>query len=74
MHLFGLVALGYMWCRIAEAALAKLPKANGFAARLNTKLVTARFFMEHMLPETATRLARIEAGAASTMELSDDAF
>jgi hypothetical protein len=73
MHLFGLVALGYMWCRIAEAALAKLPKANGSAARY-TKLVTARFFMEHMLPETATRLARIEAGAASTMELSDDAF
>src|SRR5262245_39082705 len=35
MHLFGLVALGYMWCRIAEAALAKLPKANGSAARLN---------------------------------------
>jgi acyl-CoA dehydrogenase len=74
MHLFGLVALGYMWCRIAEAALAKLPKANGSAARLNAKLVTARFFMERMLPETATRLARIEAGAASTMELLDDAF
>jgi acyl-CoA dehydrogenase len=74
MHLFGLVALGYMWCRIAEAALAKLPKANGSTARLNAKLVTARFFMERMLPETATRLARIEAGAASTMELSDDAF
>ena len=74
MHLFGLVALGYMWCRIAEAALAKLPKANGSAARLNAKLVTARFFMERMLPETATRLARIEAGAGSTMELSDDAF
>ena len=74
MHLFGLVALGYMWCRIAEAALAKLPKANGSAARLNAKLVTARFFMERMLPETAIRLARIEAGAASTMELSDDAF
>jgi alkylation response protein AidB-like acyl-CoA dehydrogenase len=74
MHLFGLVALGYMWCRIAEAALAKLPKANGSAARLNAKLVTARFFVERMLPETATRLARIEAGAASTMELKDDAF
>jgi acyl-CoA dehydrogenase len=74
MHLFGLVALGYMWCRIAEAALAKLPKANGSTARLNAKLVTARFFMERMLPETATRLARIEAGAASTMELKDDAF
>src|SRR5215813_6857243 len=74
MHLFGLVALGYMWCRIAEAALAKLPQANGSAALMNAKLVTARFFMERMLPETATRLARIETGAASTMELPDDAF
>jgi acyl-CoA dehydrogenase len=74
MHLFGLVALGYMWCKIAEAALAKLPKANGSVAALNAKLVTARFFMERMLPETATRLARIQAGAASTMELPDDAF
>jgi acyl-CoA dehydrogenase len=70
--LFGLVALGYMWCRIAEAAIAK--NANGSAQRMNAKLVTARFFMERMLPETATRLARIQAGAASTMELPDDAF
>ena len=74
MHLFGLVALGYMWARIAEAALAKLPKANGSAPVMNGKLVTARFFMERMLPETAAHLARIQAGAASTMELPDEAF
>jgi acyl-CoA dehydrogenase len=74
MHLFGLVALGYMWCKIAEAALAKLPTADGYAAKLNAKLATARFFMERILPETATRLARIEAGAASTMALADDVF
>jgi hypothetical protein len=74
MHLFGLVALGYMWCRIAEAALAKLPKANGSAPRYSAKLVTARFFMERMLPETATRLACIQSGAASTMEMPDELF
>jgi alkylation response protein AidB-like acyl-CoA dehydrogenase len=74
MHLFGLVALGYMWCKIAEAALAKLPTADGAAPRFNAKLTTARFFMERVLPETATHLARIEAGAVSTMELPDDAF
>jgi hypothetical protein len=74
MHLFGLVALGYMWCKIAEASLAKLPEADGAAPRYNAKLTTARFFMERVLPETATHLARIQAGAASTMELSDDAF
>ena len=74
MHLFGLVALGYMWCRIAEAALAKLPKANGATPRYSAKLATARFFMERMLPETAAHLARIQSGAASTMELPDEAF
>jgi 3-(methylsulfanyl)propanoyl-CoA dehydrogenase len=35
---------------------------------------TARFFMERMLPETAAQLARIQTGAASTMELPDEAF
>ena len=74
MHLFGLVALGYMWCRMAAAAQAKLPKANGAAPRMNAKLVTGRFFMERMLPETAAHLARIQAGAASTMELPAEAF
>jgi 3-(methylsulfanyl)propanoyl-CoA dehydrogenase len=75
MHLFGLVALGYMWCRMAEAAHGKLKAgADGAASRLNAKLVTGRFFMERMLPETAAHLARIKAGAASTMELPAEAF
>jgi len=72
MHLFGLVVLGYMWCRIAEAALAK--SGNGAEATMKAKLVTARFFMERMLPETATHLARITVGAGSTMELPEEAF
>ncbi len=75
MHLFGLVALGYMWCRMAEAARRKLAAgANGAAPRLNAKMVTGRFFMERMLPETATHLARIKAGASTMMELPAEAF
>ena len=69
MHMFGLVALGYMWCRIAEAAAGK-----GEDARFKAKLVTARFFVERLLPETAAQLARIQSGAASTMELPAEAF
>ena len=71
LHMFGLVALGYMWARIAEAALAK---SNGAEPAMKAKLVTARFFMERMLPETATHLARIQAGAGSMMELPAEAF
>ncbi|TIW79356.1 MAG: acyl-CoA dehydrogenase, partial [Mesorhizobium sp.] len=47
MHLFGLVALGYMWAQMAKSAQAKLAEgANGAAPFYDTKLVTARFFME----------------------------
>ena len=74
MHLFGLVALGYMWCRIVEAANAKLAGGEGDAARMEAKHVTACFFMERMLPETAAHLARIQSGAASTMALPAEAF
>jgi alkylation response protein AidB-like acyl-CoA dehydrogenase len=75
MHLFGLVALGYMWCRMAAAAREKLTTgADGGTERLKVKLVTGRFFMERLLPETAAHLVRIQAGAASTMELPVDAF
>jgi hypothetical protein len=73
MQLFGLVALGYMWCRIVDAAKAKTA-GNGAAASMENKLVTARFFMQRMLPATTTHLARIKAGAESTMALPADAF
>jgi alkylation response protein AidB-like acyl-CoA dehydrogenase len=75
MHLLGLVALGYMWAQMAKAAQVKL--GNGGAAsgdRLGAKLLTGRFFMERMLPETAAHLARIESGASSMMDMPAEAF
>ena len=72
MHLFGLVALGYMWCLIAEAAKAK--SASGTDERMAQRLATGRFFMERMLPASSMHLARIKAGAASTMALPMEAF
>jgi acyl-CoA dehydrogenase len=74
MHLFGLVALGYMWCLIADAAKAKAAAGNGAAERMTERLATGRFFMERMLPAATTHLARIKAGAASTMALPAEAF
>ena len=72
MHLFGLVALGYMWAQMARSAQAG--SANGSAAFLENKLTTATFYMDRIMPETATRLARISAGADSMMALPAEAF
>jgi acyl-CoA dehydrogenase len=73
MHLFGLVAMGYMWGRMAKAAQAKKAEGDG-AARMDAKLLTARFFMERMLPETGAHLARISSGADVVMAMPAEMF
>ncbi len=75
MHLFGLVILGYMHARMAKVATEEL--AKGGSARedfLKNKLITARFFMDKLMPETSLRKARIETGAETMMELAAEAF
>ena len=77
MHLFGLVALGYMWCLIAQAAQAAQAKAGDHGSdngRMAQRLTTGRFFMERILPASGAHLARIKAGAESTMALPVEAF
>jgi len=74
MHLFGLVVLGFMWGKSVKAAYEKLDAGDDRADFLNAKIVTARFFMERLMPETALRKARIEAGADSVMALDAAAF
>ncbi len=71
MHLFGLVALGEMWVRIAAAIVAK---GEAAPAALRADIAFGRVFMERVMPETALRLARITAGADTLMAMPADAF
>jgi acyl-CoA dehydrogenase len=74
MHLFGLVALGYMWAQIAKAAIAGKMAGNGAAATMEAKLLTGKYFMERIMPETSAHLARISAGAGTMMALPAEQF
>ncbi len=75
MHLFGLVAVGYMWAMMAKNAQEQLQSgASDSKDFLNGKIMTARFFMERLMPETSLRLTRIQAGADSMMALPVEAF
>jgi acyl-CoA dehydrogenase len=73
LHLFALVTFAFMWAKMAKVAQDKIA-ASGTTPYLSTKLVTGRFFMERVLPETAAHLAKIQAGCATMMELPADAF
>lgn len=74
MHMFGLVVLGYMWAKMAKAANESLASGTGDADYFKNKLLTGRFYMEKIMPETALRKIRIEAGADSVMEMAAEAF
>ncbi|MFN3317620.1 MAG: acyl-CoA dehydrogenase C-terminal domain-containing protein [Allorhizobium sp.] len=74
IHLFGLVVLGYMWAKMAKAANDNLAAGSGDADYYKNKLMTGRFYMEKVMPETALRKARIETGADSLMEMAAEAF
>jgi len=73
LQLFGLVTLGYMWAKMAKVTHDKIA-GGGATPYLTTKLVTGRFFIERVLPETSAHLARIQSGSATMMELAAEAF
>jgi acyl-CoA dehydrogenase len=74
MHLFGLVTLGYMWALQAKAAQEKLADGAANADYYANKVITARFYMERIMPETSLRKTRIEAGADTMMAMAAEAF
>lgn len=71
---FALVALAYMWCLMVKAAQAKLESGEGDKEFYESKIKTARFFMQRMLPEADGRFKMVLAGAGSLMDLDADAF
>ena len=74
MHMFGHVCLGFMWTKMAKAALEALDNGNTDTPFYQTKLATGRFYMARQLPATALHLARITSGAHTVMSLDATAF
>ena len=74
MQLTGIVALGLMWLRIADAASQRLEQGDGDRQWLEAKLVTARFFAERLMPDAGALRRKIEGGADALMQLDADAF
>jgi len=69
LRLFGLVASGWMWLRMAQVAV-----ANAGEARYDAKLKTARFYFTKLLPQAAWLASAIATGAGPVMELDAAAF
>ena len=74
MQLTGTVALGLMWLRMAKAAAEALAEGAEDSKFYEAKLVTARFYAEHFLPDAGALRRKIEAGSDSIMALDPEMF
>jgi hypothetical protein len=64
-----------MWGQMVKTAQRKLAEGAGDGASFyENKIVTGRYFMERVMPETAAHLARISTGADTMMALPAEAF
>jgi alkylation response protein AidB-like acyl-CoA dehydrogenase len=73
---FALVAVGYMWARMAKVALEKLETDTDSGRRhfYESKIKTARFYFERVLPEADARQKMVLSGAKTLMDMEETAF
>jgi alkylation response protein AidB-like acyl-CoA dehydrogenase len=73
LHLFALTGLAFAWAQVAEAAQGRIAAGETDPYYAN-KLVTGRYFLTRILPESTSRLAKLKSGAELMMALPAEAF
>lgn len=72
LKLTGLITLAFLWAKMAKTASdASQESKNTF---YTSKLKTARFFMQRLLPQCLSLNASIQSGADLLMDFDDDEF
>nr|WP_243396288.1 acyl-CoA dehydrogenase C-terminal domain-containing protein [Marinicaulis flavus] len=71
LGLTALTCLAYAWAMSAKAALEKKDSSDDF---YKNKLMTAKYFVDRVLPERSAHLAKIKSGSEAMMALPAEAF
>ncbi|HSN42252.1 MAG TPA: acyl-CoA dehydrogenase, partial [Burkholderiales bacterium] len=74
LKLFGTVAGGWQMARAALIAQSRLDAGEGDAGFYRAKLVTARFYADHILPQAAALRDMVVHGPASVLAFDPAAF
>jgi alkylation response protein AidB-like acyl-CoA dehydrogenase len=74
LKLTGIVLFTYMWCRTVELCEGKLKQDDSEKNFYLSKLKTAEFYINKVLPETASLFENIQNGSESLMIMETDLF
>jgi alkylation response protein AidB-like acyl-CoA dehydrogenase len=72
LRLMALTMIAYLWSHMATVATRQLEEGEGSGDLLKSKLVSARYYFEKLLPESDWLLRDIQSGKDSVMALSDE--
>ena len=71
LRLMALTVIGYLWSRMAGTAQQQLDTGEGNRPLLESKLVSAQYYYDRILPEIEWLLIDIKSGKGSMMALED---
>jgi hypothetical protein len=74
LELLGIVAGGWQMARAALVARERLGHGTGDAAFLRAKLLTARFYADHVMAQAPGLAETVVGGAAAVLAYPDDQF
>jgi alkylation response protein AidB-like acyl-CoA dehydrogenase len=74
LRLFALVAVGFMWLKMAKVAATKLSVAGNRAGFYESKLKTAKFYFSRILPQANALNLAILSGAKPVMDMPVEGF
>ena len=74
LKLFGTVAGGWLMARAALAAQVRISEPEADRPFLQAKQATARFYIEHLLPQASALAQTVTAGAESTLAIDPAVF
>jgi len=71
LHLFGYVAMAFIWAKMAKVSLEKMSEDEKFH---QSKVKTARYFYAKLLPRRISLQANIKNGCDSLFDIEDELF
>jgi len=74
LKLLSLVSMGHMWVRMVEKAELHLKENQDGKEFYETKIKTARFYMEKIMPQSLALEIAIKNGASTLMDISESDF
>ena len=72
LKMFGLVAIGFYWLKMAKAAMNGLEKDPSQKDFYQAKIKTANYYMQRVLPEYESRFRALASGAKNLMDMTEN--